>query len=237
MSDLRARSSGRFRSSGRSRPTGVASLLHPAGVLALLVACGGDGEPAGPPNDDPPPETPASVQGQVTHAEAGVGSVVVHLRSGPGADREMTTENDGAFEFEDVEPGSWELEIVPPEYFQLAQGEEAVRSIDLGEGESFDLEVGLAPLEELEVLEIEATAGLSFSPAVATVPPGTVVRWINTSTVLHTVTPDEHSEWSEGVISSQGDIFEAAVNNPGEFDYFCVPHLGDGMVGEIRVEP
>jgi plastocyanin len=234
MHSSRVRSHAR---SGRNSRRPFAVVLF-AFALILMTACGGSDDPVTPPgNDDPPAAPGAQIQGAVTHEGAGVGSVQIRLRDGPGPDREVTTPNDGTFSFDDIEPGSWQLEVTPPDYFQLASGEDAARSVQATGGQTATVNVSLAPLAELDIQEIEATSGLAFSPGEVNVAPGTRIRWVNTSTVLHTVTPSDHTEWSEGSIPGQGDTFEAVVNNPGSFDYICVPHQGDGMVGVIVVEP
>ena len=208
-------------------------------MFSMLYGCNDNGEdPVSPP---PPGENGDSevglVEGTVTHAEAGVGDVEIHLRDGPGTDREMTTGNDGAFEFDDVEAGTWEMEVVPPDYFQLPEGEAPTRSVDVTEGQTSSVTVTLEPVDELEVQEISATGDLAFDPANVQVAPGTRVRWVNEAAMFHTITPDNHEEWSEGTVEAQGDTFEVVLNNPGEFDYFCVPHEGDGMADSIEVLP
>jgi len=234
MHSSRVRSPAR---SSRSSRRPIAVVLF-ALTSILLTACGGSDDPVTPPGDNGPPGAPgATIQGAVTHGGAGVGSVDVRLRDGPGPDREVTTTNDGAFSFADIEPGSWQLEMSPPDYFQFAVGEDAVRSVQATGGQTTTVNVSLAPLAELDIQEIEATSGLAFSPGELNVAPGTRIRWVNTSTVLHTVTPSDHTEWSEGTIAGQGDTFEAVVNNPGTLDYVCTPHVGDGMVGVIAVVP
>jgi len=221
----------------RARPRPALLTLS---LLFLASACGGNGEdPFVPPsngNGNGPPET-GTVSGSVTHLDRGVGQVEILLRDGPGADRQVTTPNDGSFSFQDLEPGSWEVEVRPPDYFQLASGEAEVRTVEVSEGGTATVAVVLAPTQEVQEREIETTSSLTFAPSEASVPPGTRVRWVNTSSVLHTVTPEDHSEWSEGTLSSQGDEFEVVMNNPGTFDYFCAPHLGDGMVGVLTVSP
>ncbi len=208
-------------------------------VALIPVACGGNGEdPVGPPsgngNGDP---VPGTVVGSVTHADAGVGGVTLTLRDGPGSDQEEVTPNGGSFEFSDVEAGSWELEVSPPDYFTLAGGESEVRSVEVTEGGTVTVNITLAPVEELELVEVDATSSLTFSPSTVDVSPGTRIQWTNDSNMLHTVTPEGHSEWAEGTIGSQGDTFEAVMNNPGEFEYICVPHVGDGMTGVVNVAP
>lgn len=91
-----------------------------------------------------------------------------------------------------------------------------------------DVQSGIVEIEMFET---------SFSPANVTIEPGTTVRWINRRDVFHTVTPEGHSEWDAASISANtGETFEHTFENPGEFDYYCAPHLALGMVGQIRVQ-
>ena len=99
----------------------------------------------------------------------------------------------------------------------------------------------------------------SFRPEELTVTAGTTVTWRNTSSHGHTVTafqdayPNDASFFASGGFDSQteaeqawesdnggvlkqGDTFEHEFTVPGQYDYFCVPHLSAGMVGTVRVE-
>jgi len=100
----------------------------------------------------------------------------------------------------------------------------------------------------------------SFRPADLTVTAGTTVTWRNTSSHGHTVTafqdayPEEVSFWASGGFDSQaaaeeawegdnggvlkqGETFEHRFDVPGQYDYFCIPHLDADMVGSIEVQP
>jgi len=80
--------------------------------------------------------------------------------------------------------------------------------------------------------------GLSFQPDSLTIHPGTVVKWVSTSTHLHTVT-------SQGAVN--GALFDHQVrgngsfsfqfDNAGSFPYFCRIHVSEGMTGKITVTP
>jgi plastocyanin len=220
------------------RPT-LAGLLSPLSLLLLATSgCGGGSDdPVVPPGNGNGPSQFGVLAGVVSHSDHGVGNVGVTLRDGPGADRQATTPNDGSFSFPNLEPGTWTLEVSPPDYFQLAPGQAAVRTVQVSAGVTASADVVLAPVVEPEGVYIEATSGLSFSPSSVQVVPGARIRWVNTSNELHTVTPQGHTEWSEGTIAGQGDVFEAVMNNPGDFSYFCVPHQGDGMNGSLTVVP
>lgn len=219
----------------RARPFHIALLLTVSPFL--LTACGGsdddeNGDPTGPPNGS----SSAAVSGEVSHAGAGVGAVEVTLSGDAGSTQQATTSNDGSFRFDDVEEGTWTIEFEPPAYFEMASGEDASRTVSVGSSGTSTVNATLAPPEERPDLEIVA-ANTAFSPSDTTIPPGTLVRWTLGDNEVHTVTPDGHSEWNEGNLSTSNATFEAVLNNPGTFDYYCVPHEAQGMVGVLRVEP
>ncbi|MFC0680854.1 plastocyanin/azurin family copper-binding protein [Lysobacter korlensis] len=94
--------------------------------------------------------------------------------------------------------------------------------------------------------------GLKFEPADLTVPVGTTVRWTNGEAISHTVTSGAWGEVNEdsglrgtqtadgmfdhalAPMGSDGDTFEFTFDEPGEYQYYCEPHLG--MFGTITVE-
>lgn len=179
----------------------------------------------------------ATVSGSVRHDGWGVANVHLVLRDAAGAEVETTTDADGDFHLQAQEPGDLELEITPPDYFEMAAGEPAVRALTLGSGESESLTVQLSPLNGQETVEVQLLANLTFSPAQVTARPGTRIRWINAESMAHTVTPQGHDAWTSAALSNAGDTFEVVLNNPGEFPYFCQPHQGQGMTGTIVIEP
>lgn len=180
-------------------------------------------------------EDQGSLAGSIRHDGAGVADVVVSLSNGDGSASEETTGMDGAFEFQALDPGSYTLEISPPGYFDLAAGEDAVRTVQIGPGADVTLSIGLAPTTAQETYEITLSDN-SFSPSQLTVAPGSRIRWVSASTMAHTITPSGHDAWARAEITGQGQTFEAVLNNPGEFEYFCEPHAALGMAGTIWVE-
>ncbi|MBI4560433.1 MAG: cupredoxin domain-containing protein [Candidatus Rokubacteria bacterium] len=93
-------------------------------------------------------------------------------------------------------------------------------------------------------VEVQMTNGLSFSPSVVSVNLGDTVRWINVSTSLpHTATAFSGSARRDGFNSGlrprswlqPGEVFEFTFTMPGEFPYFCIPHLVFGMQGTVIV--
>jgi plastocyanin len=96
------------------------------------------------------------------------------------------------------------------------------------------------------------TVGLKFMPADITVTAGTTVSWANGEAISHTVTSGAWGEVNEdtGLRGRQtadgmfdhalapkgqdGDTFEFTFDEPGEYQYYCQPHLS--MFGTITVE-
>ncbi|WP_168916393.1 cupredoxin domain-containing protein [Microcella flavibacter] len=87
------------------------------------------------------------------------------------------------------------------------------------------------------------TIGLEFKPENITVPVGTTVTWTNGETIGHTVTsgawgevnestglrgsqtPDGLYDHALSAKGSEGDSFSFTFDEPGEYPYYCQPHL------------
>lgn len=86
-----------------------------------------------------------------------------------------------------------------------------------------------------EVVEIEIR-NFEFSQPELRIERGTTVRWRNTTTTFHTVTPDGHTAWSAWQTAGQGETFDVTFDQAGAFPYYCNPHRSLGMTGTIVVE-
>ena len=98
--------------------------------------------------------------------------------------------------------------------------------------------------------------GQRFDPATITIEAGETVTWTNESDEAHTVTaygdeiPEGASYFASGGASSEeaardslseslieaGDTFEVTLDEPGTYEYYCIPHESSGMKGTITVE-
>lgn len=96
----------------------------------------------------------------------------------------------------------------------------------------------------------------TFEPSTSTVPAGSTVTFSNDSSEAHTVTayedeiPEDAVYFASGGFPSEeqardrlskgligeGRSFEVTLEEPGTYEYFCIPHEGDGMKGTIVVE-
>jgi plastocyanin len=74
-----------------------------------------------------------------------------------------------------------------------------------------------------------------FDPANITVEPGTTVTWVQSGNNPHTTTSYD-GLWDSGMIEGgSGGTFSFTFEEPGTYDYFCIPHEDLGMVGSVTV--
>lgn len=203
-----------------------------AAVVATLFiyACGGD-DPGGGMD----PVTTGTINVTVTADGSARAGVLVQLFA-PGAGSPTTavaSAANGVATFTTVEQGDWEVEVEIPQGFDLDTGETARKSVTVVATQTAATSFALVDVFQGET--IEANGNLEFSPSTLTINSGTQVRWVNVSTVLHTVTPDGHSEWTSASLADNGDTFIHTFDTPGTYQYFCQPHVGQGMTGTITV--
>ncbi len=136
------------------------------------------------------------------------------------------------------EQGNWVLGFQStqpfPEYYRVVITLETVvdptSEIHVIEGDfSQNAEFG----EELDIKEelVEIKQFL-FSPSKLVVKKGTTITWINRDRVPHTAT--SHDDVFNSRNLSLGESFSYTFNDPGEYNYFCIPH--PWMIGQIIVE-
>jgi len=86
---------------------------------------------------------------------------------------------------------------------------------------------------------ITLTDALRFSPADLTIDPGTTVRWVASTSLLHTVTPTTPAQpgvWTSTSSQRSGTVLRHTFTIPGQvYTYFCEPHQASGMTGRIAV--
>ncbi|AZH26575.1 plastocyanin/azurin family copper-binding protein [Haloplanus aerogenes] len=86
-----------------------------------------------------------------------------------------------------------------------------------------------------------------YDPVGLHVEPGDTVEWVNESG-QHSATaytqnnprydgsrriPEAAESWDSGVFEEQGATFSYTFEEPGTYDYYCIPHKTLGMVGRI----
>lgn len=97
---------------------------------------------------------------------------------------------------------------------------------------------------------VEMTDALAFQPQSITVRVGDTVEWRSVGRHAHTITTDARrvdgpslveipqgaEPFHSGPVSTR-DVFRHTFTVPGRYVYVCVPHEGEGMIGEVIVEP
>jgi plastocyanin len=88
------------------------------------------------------------------------------------------------------------------------------------------------------------SGGLQFVPAKTQICKGDSVKWINNKGGPHNVVFDEDAIPSgvdqekismDEQLGEEGDTFIMVFNTPGSYDYYCEPHRGAGMNGNLVV--
>jgi len=103
---------------------------------------------------------------------------------------------------------------------------------------------------------VEMTDELKFEPKQIEVEAGTTVTWENVGSIGHSVTayedeiPDGADYFASGEFDSEdaanegypdegnvteGGTYEHTFETTGEYEYYCIPHEMNGMVGTVRV--
>jgi plastocyanin len=192
-------------------------------------ACGGEGGTA--------PPGVGEIRVTVSRDGGNAAGVTVHLFGTGGSSplTSATTGTAGTAVFGNLTPGGYEVEVVVPVGAQVTGGS-ARRGVTVGEGATVTATFQLATAASAEVVEVRLTSSATFSPADLTIQAGQTVRWVNDVAMLHTVTPQGHSAWTEATLSAAGAQFEHRFTSPGTFSYVCVPHASAGMTGVIRVQ-
>ena len=97
---------------------------------------------------------------------------------------------------------------------------------------------------------VDMTATLQFAPTAVTINSGETVEFRNISTFTHTVStvadtpietqavmlPAGAEAFDSGAIAP-GETFTHTFTTPGTYRYFCEPHVGQGMIGTVIVNP
>ena len=74
-----------------------------------------------------------------------------------------------------------------------------------------------------------------FAPANITVEPGTTVTWVQSGNNPHTTTSYD-GLWDSGLLpGGSRQRFSFTFEEPGTYDYFCIPHEDLGMIGSVTV--
>ena len=86
-----------------------------------------------------------------------------------------------------------------------------------------------------------------YDPVGLHIKPGQTIRWINDMDVhsaaayhpknaKHSLRiPEQATPWDSGLMTTKGQRYDVTLTVEGVYDYFCLPHENDAMVGRIIV--
>jgi len=72
-----------------------------------------------------------------------------------------------------------------------------------------------------------------FDPSSITVRVGTTVVWRNNGQQTHDIHARDSS--FDSTLLNPGNTFTFTFTKPGLYPYYCIPHEGDGMIGQVEV--
>jgi plastocyanin len=206
-----------------------AGRLAMVGAAVLVGSCGGNGDPVDPGTQQ------AAIEATVTLDGAAASGVDVRLFGSGGGEALAVrqTGSDGVARFTALSPGSYEVEVEVPAGAELS-GANARRPVTASAGGTATVTYVLTTPGAPQPEVVSATGNLTFNPPDVTIEPGQTVIWRNAVSMLHTITPDGHSEWTEGTVTNANDEFSHTFQNVGTFPYTCTLH--PGMSGTVRVQ-
>lgn len=182
------------------------------------------------------PPSDASIRAEVTEDGAAAQGVTVRLFNGGAGTARATqqTAANGATTFGSLAAGTYDVEVSVPPGFVLATGEQGKKSLTLAVSQADTVAFALETAPPSDTVFVNATGSLTFSPANVTINVGQTVKWTNTSTFTHNVTPVGHSEWTAATLSGNGSTFVHTFDTAGSFPYECTIH--NGMTGTVTVQ-
>ena len=78
---------------------------------------------------------------------------------------------------------------------------------------------------------------LAFEPSSVTIKAGDTVKFVNNKMAPHNAVFEGHDELSHPDLAfAPGESWEETFSEAGTYDYYCEPHRGAGMVGQVIVE-
>jgi plastocyanin len=167
-------------------------------------------------------------------------AVAVLAAGGDSVLHQSATGTSGSVTFAGLEPGSYGVRVTLGVGQSLAQGETQSKTVAVNAGAFAPVSFALTqPVVTIQLLTE------SFSPDSVQVAAGTIVRWVNTEAILHTITPENSSQdgvWERRTMGAQNEVFEHIFTVSGQtYRYRCEPHSSpfpnaQGMVGVIVVQ-
>lgn len=85
-------------------------------------------------------------------------------------------------------------------------------------------------------VQMGSNGNLIFEPADVTISAGESVHFVNNMLPPHNVIVEGRPDLAhESLAMLPGEEFDITFNDPGNYTYWCAPHKGAGMIGNVHV--
>jgi len=86
-------------------------------------------------------------------------------------------------------------------------------------------------------IQMGSNGNLIFDPADVTISAGESVHFVNNMLPPHNVVVEDHPELShEALAMMPGEEFDITFPDSGDYTFWCAPHKGAGMIGNVHVQ-
>jgi len=86
-------------------------------------------------------------------------------------------------------------------------------------------------------VQMGSNGNLIFEPADVTISAGESVHFVNNMLPPHNVVVEDHPELShEALAMMSGEEFDITFPDSGDYTFWCAPHKGAGMIGNVHVQ-
>ena len=86
-------------------------------------------------------------------------------------------------------------------------------------------------------VQMGSNGNLIFEPADVTISIGESVHFVNNMLPPHNVVVEDHPELShEALAMMPGEEFDIIFPDSGDYTFWCAPHKGAGMIGNVHVQ-
>ena len=86
-------------------------------------------------------------------------------------------------------------------------------------------------------ISMGSNGNLIFDPSDVTIDSGDTIHFVNNMLPPHNIIVEGRADLSrESLMFNPGESQDIKVTDAGDYDFFCGPHQGAGMVGKIHVK-
>jgi|TARA_R100000084_G_scaffold84143_1_gene39522 plastocyanin len=86
-------------------------------------------------------------------------------------------------------------------------------------------------------VKMGSNGNLVFDPSDITIEAGETIHFVNGMLPPHNIIVEGRADLSrESLMFNPGEVQDIKFTDAGDYDFFCGPHQGAGMIGQIHVK-